>query len=70
MTEFWDAYLEVYQCSGMLQCVREASGLSENLYRGQRLINRKRSRKADRDPARGVNVLYWHVHIIFDRRGE
>ncbi|WZZ27733.1 hypothetical protein YC2023_011134 [Brassica napus] len=47
-----------------------ASGLSENLYGGQRLMNRKRTRKADRDQAHGVNVLYWHVLIILDRRGE
>ncbi|KAF3542148.1 hypothetical protein F2Q69_00020538 [Brassica cretica] len=38
-----------------------ASGLSENLYGGQRLMNRKRARKADRDQAHGVNVLYWHL---------
>ncbi|KAF2564025.1 hypothetical protein F2Q70_00015936 [Brassica cretica] len=38
-----------------------ASGLSENLYGGQRLLNRKRARKADRDQAHGVNVLYWHL---------
>jgi len=47
-----------------------ASGLSENLYGGQRLMNRKRARKADRGQAHGVNVLYWHVLIILDRRGE
>ncbi|WZY72549.1 hypothetical protein YC2023_004789 [Brassica napus] len=54
----------------MLQYVGIVSGLIENLYRGQRLMNRKRARKEDWGQAHGVNILYWHVLIILDRRGE
>ncbi|WZZ33297.1 hypothetical protein YC2023_016698 [Brassica napus] len=62
--------LECTSVRGCCSMLGIASGLSDNLYGGQRLMNRKRARKEDRDQAHGVNVLYWHVLIILDRRGE